>query len=537
MRTKLQLVTDSNATPEGNSAAAAASAVAATAALQEAALSTPDIPVFELKGISKRFPGVTALDAVSLAIRAGEVHMLLGENGAGKSTLMKILCGAYQADAGECLQHGRAVEIRSPADARRCGIAVIFQEFSLVPYLSIAQNIFLGREFPGKILGTVDHKRTHAEARKLLDLLGMKNDTRAPVHTLGVAQQQMVEIAKALSQQARILVLDEPTSALSSHETELLFGVIEKLQAEGVAIVYISHRLAEVFQIGDRITVLRDGKKVATRRPRETSPDELVSLMVGRKVDVSYAREFARSPGEVVLEVKDMAAENGVKAINLSVRSGEIVGLSGPIGSGRSEVARAIFGADRITAGEVRISGQLQNGGPEGAARLGVALIPENRKLEGLALIRSVRDNLLVASLARLFSRGWFSPALAGKAAAERIAQLRIATPRANQPVRFLSGGNQQKIVIGKWLGAEARLFIFDEPTRGIDVAAKAEMFALIDQLATRGAAVLLISSDLSEVIKVCDRAYVMRAGRIAGELTRAELCEENILRLGIHDA
>ena len=499
-------------------------------------LSRHEIPVFELRDISKRFPGVTALDSVSLAIRAGEVHILLGENGAGKSTLMKILCGAYQADAGECLQNGRPVEIRSPADARRCGIAVIFQEFSLVPYLSIAQNIFLGREFPSALPGMVDYKRTHAEARRLLDLLGMKNDTRATLHTLGVAQQQMVEIAKALSQNARILVLDEPTSALSTHETGLLFKVIRKLQAEGVAIVYISHRLAEVFQIGDRITVLRDGKKVATRLPGETSPEELVSLMVGRKVDVSYAREFCRSPGELVLEVRDMAAENGVKAINLAVRSGEIVGLSGPFGSGRSVVARAIFGADRITAGEVRISGRLQDGGPEGAARLGVALIPENRKLEGLALIRSVRDNLLVTSLGRIFTRGWFSPALAAKVAGERIEQLRIATPKASQLVRFLSGGNQQKIVIGKWLGTQARLFIFDEPTRGIDVAAKAEMFALIDQLARRGAAVLLISSDLSEVIKVCDRAYVMRSGRIAGELTRSELCEENIVRLGMDD-
>jgi ribose transport system ATP-binding protein len=483
-------------------------------------------PVFELKNISKRFPGVKALDDVSLAIHAGEVHVLLGENGAGKSTLMKILCGAYQADAGECHQHGRRVALRTPADARNYGIAVIFQEFSLVPYLNIAQNIFLGREARGKVPGTVDHARMHAESRKLLDLLGMDHDPRTLVHTLGVAQQQMVEIAKALSQQARILVLDEPTSALSTHESERLFAVIERLKADGVAMVYISHRLAEVFAIGDRITVLRDGKKVASLLPGETTPDALVSLMVGRKVDMSYAREFCAAPGRAVLEVKDMAAENGVSGINLTVRAGEIVGLSGLIGSGRSEVARAIFGADRVTAGEVRILGELQHGGPDRAASLGAALIPENRKQEGLALIRSLRDNLLLASLRRVFTSGWFSPALANRLADERVKQL----------VQFLSGGNQQKVVIGKWLNAEATLFVFDEPTRGIDVGAKAEVFALIDQLVKRGAAVLMISSELVEVVKVCDRAYVMRGGRIAGELQRDELSEENILRLGMHD-
>lgn len=492
--------------------------------------------LFELKNISKQFPGVRALDNVSFAIRRGEVHMLLGENGAGKSTLMKVLCGAYQADSGEFYHDGQRVDIRTPADARRYGIAVIFQEFSLVPYLNVAQNIFLGREFKGKLPGTVDHRRMHAEARKLLDLLGMDLDTHTLVHTLGVAQQQMIEIAKALSQQARILVLDEPTSALSHHESERLFSVIRRLQADGVAMVYISHRLAEVFQLGDRITVLRDGKQVGARLPKETTPEEMVSLMVGRKVDTSYAREFATQRGPVVLEVTDMAAENGVSGINLRVHAGEIVGLSGLVGSGRTEVARALFGADRLTAGEVRIQGQLQNGGPERAVALGAALIPESRKLEGLALIRSVADNLLLASLARSFPRRWFSPPRAAAMAHRHVDQLRIATPGVQQLVQFLSGGNQQKVVVGKWLNAEARLFIFDEPTRGIDVGAKAEVFALIDGLVKRGAAVLMISSELSEIVKVCDRAYVMRGGRIAGELAREKLTEEKILSLGMDD-
>ena len=494
-------------------------------------------PLFELRGITKSFPGVRALDAVSLEIRAGEVHVLLGENGAGKSSLMKVLCGAYLADQGEFFHRGEPVAIRSPADARTLGIAVIFQEFSLVPYLSVAQNIFLGREPRGKIPGSVDHKRMHARARELLDRLGLEVDTRALVHTLGVAQQQLVEIAKALSQEARILVLDEPTAALSERETERLFSIIQRLQSQGVAMIYISHRLAEVFRVGGRITVLRDGRKVGSLLPASTTPDELVSMMVGRKVDTSYARRYCESPGEVVLEVKGMGAVNGVSGVDLVVRAGEIVGLSGLVGSGRTEVARALFGADRVTAGEVRLLNRSREGGPDRAVRSGMALVPEKRKQEGLALIRSVADNILLASLKRIFPRGWFSPAKGIGVASERIRQLRIVTPGPRQMVQFLSGGNQQKVVVAKWLSADAKLIIFDEPTLGIDVGAKEEIFALIDQLVQRGAAVLMISSELSEVVKVCDRAYVMRDKRVVGELARAELSETNLLRLAMHDA
>jgi ribose transport system ATP-binding protein len=494
-------------------------------------------PILELRGISKRFAGVQALDNVSFELREGEVHILLGENGAGKSTLMKVLCGAYKADAGEFFHRGEPVAIATPADARRLGIAVIFQEFTLVPHLSIAQNIFLGREFGGRFPGTVDHGRMRREARAIMDRLGMTLDPNTEVAALGVAQQQMVEIAKALSQDARILVLDEPTAALSDKETEKLFAAIASLKAKGVAMVYISHRMAEVFTMGDRITVLRDGRKVGSRLPAETTPDELVSLMVGRKVDMAYTREYCAAPGPVALRLSGVSARTGIHDVSLTVHQGEIVGLAGLVGSGRTEVARAIFGADPIEAGRIEIFGQPQQGGPDRARQLGAALIPESRKTQGLALIRSVGDNLMLASLRRMFPSGWFSPGRAAERARQLIARLRIATPGPQQQVQHLSGGNQQKVVIGKWLNAEARLFVFDEPTRGIDVGAKAEIFQLIDALVKQGAAVLMISSELSEIVKVCDRTYVMREGRVAGEVAREAMNEETILTLGMHHA
>jgi ribose transport system ATP-binding protein len=497
-------------------------------------LSATAAPLFELRGICKNFPGVKALDQVSFAVWSGEVHMLLGENGAGKSTLMKVLCGAYRADEGEFFHHGELVSIQSPADAKRFGIAVIFQEFSLVPYLDIAQNIFLGREFASRIPGLIDKRRMYAEAARVLRVIGFDIDPKTPVHRLGVAQQQMVEIAKALSQDARVLVMDEPTAALSDRETERLFAMIRKLRAEGVAIIYISHRMAEVFALGDRITVMRDGKHVGSALPGQSNPDELVRMMVGRNVDMTYPRNF-RQAGRPVLEVKGVSADSGIADVDLVVREGEIVGLCGLVGSGRTEVARAIFGADRPTAGEIRVFGKIKHGGPDVSARIGLALIPESRKTEGLALIRTVGDNLVVAGLGRLFPSGLFRPRAAKRTAEGLIRRLRIATPSASQTTGVLSGGNQQKIVIGKWLVADARLFIFDEPTRGIDVGAKSEIFALIDDLVAQGAAVLMISSEQAEIVHVCDRAYVMRGGRVAGELPRHELSEENIVRLGMH--
>jgi ribose transport system ATP-binding protein len=495
-------------------------------------------PLIEMRGVSKTFPGVRALDEVSLAVYAGEVQMLLGQNGAGKSTLIKVLYGATHPDQGEFLFEGRPVRIGSPADGRRLGIAVIFQELSLVPYLNVAQNIFLGREFPGPIPGLVDHRRAHAEARRVLDLLGVDIDTHTLVHRLGVAQQQLVEIAKALSQQARILVMDEPTAALSDHEVDRLFEVIRTLKQQGISIVYISHRLQEVFAIGDRITVLRDGRNVASLRPGDTAIDDLVRLMVGREVDTTYRHRFCTNPGEVVLAVRDLHAANGLRAATLDVRAGEIVGLAGLVGAGRSELARAVFGADSPTRGTVWLAGTALHAGPDGttaAAQAGMGLVPEDRKGQGLALTRSVQDNLLLAGLRRLFPGGWYGFSAAARAAGDLIARLQVMTPSPRQRVQYLSGGNQQKVVIGKWLNAGSRFFIFDEPTRGIDVGAKAEIYRVIEGLVADGAGVLLISSELPEMVAVCDRAYVMRDKTIVGELARHELTEENILRLAMH--
>ena len=492
-------------------------------------------PLIEMRGISKSFPGVRALDDVSLAVEAGEVHMLLGQNGAGKSTLIKVLCGAHSPDAGEFLIDGRPVLIHSAVDARRLGIAVIFQEFSLVPCLNIAQNIFLGREFRGRFPGLVDQRRMHAEARMLLDTLGMKLDTRTRADKLGVAGQQMVEIAKALSQNARILVMDEPTAAISDHEIERLFERIRKLKQEGIAIIYISHRLSEVFAIGDKITVLRDGRKVASLEPRTTNMEDLVRLMVGRAIDTRSGRAVSREAGETVLDVRGLRASNGIDGANLKVRAGEIVGLAGLVGSGRSELARAIFGADRVLGGEVLLDGARLKGDPADAVRRGIGLVPENRKEEGLALIRSVQDNLLVAGLRDLFPDRWYRFRKAVQVVAGLIDQLRVVTPSAGRLVKFLSGGNQQKVVIGKWLNARTRLYIFDEPTRGIDVGAKAEVFGLIETLVAKGAAVLMISSELPEIVSFCDRVYVMRDKSIVGELRNRELTEANILKLAMH--
>ena len=494
-------------------------------------------PLFALRNVSKSFPGVRALDDVSLDLHGGEVHVLLGENGAGKSSLVKILYGAYRADAGTILHQGRPVEIHRPADARNLGVAVIFQEFSLVPFLDIAHNIFLGREPRRRMTPFVDHPRLHRDARAALARLGVDYDTRAlPAH-LGVAQQQMVEIAKALSQQARMLVMDEPTAALSDRESEALFAAIRQLRAEGVAIVYISHRMQEVQELGDRITVLRDGRRVATLARGEASGDALIRMMVGRTVGTVYQRRQFAVAGATALEVRGLRTDTGVDGVDLDVRAGEIVGLAGLVGAGRTEVARAVFGADPVTAGEVRVFGAPLAGGPDRTSRRGVALIPENRKQEGLALKRSTQDNLLVASLWQRFPRGVYRARAARRAATALIGRLRVTPPQPRRLARMLSGGNQQKVVVGKWLAADCRLFLFDEPTRGIDVGAKSEIFELIENLVTKGAAVLLISSELAEIVQVCDRAYVMRAGRIAGELPRERLSEENILRLAMHGA
>jgi len=484
-------------------------------------------PLIEMRGISKTFPGVRALTEVSLAADAGEVHMLVGQNGAGKSTLIKVLCGAQHPDSGEFLIAGKPVRIHSVSDARRLGIAVIFQEFSLVPFLDVAQNIFLGR-------GSTDRKQMHRETAQLLDMLGVHIDTHTLVNDLGIAQQQSVEIAKALSQKARILIMDEPTATLSENEISRLFERIRKFKQEGIAIIYISHRLREVFEIGDRITVLRDGQVAASLIPSETNPASLVRLMVGREVDTTYGRRFCKQPGKTMLETRNLAAANGIRNASIQVRSGEIVGLAGLVGAGRTEFIRAIFGADRVTGGDVLVEGEKLMGGPAAAVRLGLGLVPENRKTDGIALLRSVHDNLIVANLRRTFPNRVYKYRKAIDIVSSLISRLQIATSSARKLTRFLSGGNQQKVVLGKWLNAGSRVFIFDEPTRGIDVGAKAEIFRLLDGLVAQGAAVLMVSSELPEIVAVCDRAYVMRDRTVTGELSRNDLTEENILGLAM---
>ena len=497
------------------------------------------IPPFtlELRDIVKVFPGVRALDGVSIQARGGEVHMILGENGAGKSSLMKVLCGAYQPDGGQILIDGQVLPMRGATDAAKAGIAVIFQEFSLVPHLSIAQNIFLGTEPQGKVPGFVDQDALHRRAREVLDLLGLDLDVRTHVADLGIALQQMVEIAKALSKNARIVVMDEPTSALSERESARLFEVVRRLKASGVAVLYISHRMAEVFSLGDRITVLRDGKKVGSALVSETRPEDLIEMMVGRSVDMAYPRNRIRAPGEIALALNEVHSQSGLQDVTLHVRTGEIVGLAGLVGSGRTEVARAAFGADPIVSGSIEIAGQPSRGGPDRVSRRGVALIPENRKTQGLALTRSIHDNLLVAGLSRLFPSGLFNRRKAWAHSSTLAGRMQINAAGLTINAAALSGGNQQKIVLGKWLASDCKLFIFDEPTRGIDVGAKAEIFALIDHLVGEGAAVLLISSELPEIINVCDRVYVMKERRISGELAGADITPANVIKLAMDGA
>jgi ribose transport system ATP-binding protein len=488
--------------------------------------------VLQLDGISKQFPGVRALDEVHFDLRRGEVHMLVGENGAGKSTLIKILAGAYQHDTGRIVINGRPADIQNPAQALALGVSVIYQEFNLVPFLSVAQNIFLGREprHP-KFPGLIDHARMNAESQALLESLSVDINPRSTVHYLGVAQQQMVEVAKALSVNAQIVVMDEPTSALTTREIEQLFAAIRRLTARGVGVIYISHRLEEVFQIGDRVTVLRDGKWIATSNVRDATMEAIIQAMVGRTIDRMFPRDFKAEKGDVALAVRNLHRHGLLQDINMTVRCGEIVGLAGLVGAGRTELARVIFGADPYDAGEVMIFGRTVRGSPTECVAVGVGFLPEDRKREGLALILPMRENIVVASLRRLFPSGIIQRAKEHAVVTDFVKSLDIATPSINRMTKFLSGGTQQKVVLAKWLCTQSRFLIFDEPTRGIDVGAKAEIHQLMNELVKQGAAVLMISSELPEILNMSDRIYVMHKGRISKELNREEATQEAILR------
>ena len=496
------------------------------------------MPPFALRmiGVSKSFPGVLALDKVDLDVLPGEVHVLLGENGAGTSTLMKVLSGAVKRDAGEIELGGERVEIDSPRDAQALGVRIIYQELTLVPYLTAAENIFLGRE-PCSVPGFVDSRRMRREAADLLETLGLRLDPDRPVREMGIAQQQMVEVAKALVGNARVLVMDEPTSALTSTEIDELFAAINRLTARGTAIIYISHRLEELARIGNRVTVLRDGRKVATHRVGDVDIPYLIRLMANRDLAEHFPKRRVE-PGRPLLEVRGLRRAGVLDDINLTVRAGEVVGVAGLLGAGRTEMARAIVGADRRDAGEIRVRGEVVRlDHPADAIRLGIGFMPEDRKTQGLIQLLSVGENTTLAALG-VFSRGGFLRRREAAAAASKLVKdLRIRTPGLDQPVAQLSGGNQQKVVLAKWLATGADILIMDEPTRGIDIGAKVEIYELMNQLTARGAGILMISSELTEVLGMSDRILVMHGGRIAAEFDAANATQESVLRAALGQA
>ncbi|MGI4975901.1 MAG: sugar ABC transporter ATP-binding protein [Janthinobacterium lividum] len=491
----------------------------------------PGQPILRLDGITKRFPGVLALDDVGFELRAGEVHAICGENGAGKSTLMKVISGVHPPDAGTITCKGVARSFASTLEAEAAGIAIIHQELNLVPHLDVAENIFLARE--PRRGPFVNRRRLLAQSREYLRRVGLDIDPAASVRSLSVAQQQMVEIAKALSIRAEVLIMDEPTSCLTDAETHLLFRVIRDLRAEGVGIIYISHRLDEMAEIVDRVTVLRDGRLVATADFADTSVDAIVAQMVGRALDEKFPPATRRPGAEVLFEAEGLSRAGRFHDIGFSLRRGEILGFAGLIGAGRTEVARAIFGADPLDAGTLRLGGQtLSIAGPRDAIAAGIAYLSEDRKSQGLAIKMSVAANMTLANIGEVSSRlGVLDHGREREIAWRYIDMLGIRTPTAQQQVRLLSGGNQQKIIIGKWLFSGARLLFFDEPTRGIDVGARLAIYRIMDELAARGVGVVLISSDLPEILGMSDRVAVFHRGRIARILDTRSTGQEEIMQ------
>ena len=486
----------------------------------------------EMDGIAKRFPGVNALEDARFDLRPGEVHALVGENGAGKSTLMKILSGAVPADAGEILVGGTAVHIGNPLEGRKLGISTIYQELSLVPHLTVAENIFLGKA-PTRWPGIVDWPQMRREADRILSGIGLSIDPDAPVRGLRLAQQQMVEVARALADDARILVMDEPTSALSEREVGQLFATISRLTSNGVAVVYISHRMDEVFRIGQRVTVLRDGRHVATRDIAGVTVSELVRLMADREVADHYPRR-AHARGEELLRVDGLGG-GALHDVSFVLHRGEILGIAGLVGAGRTRLARAIVGADRVDRGRIAVRGTAVNiSSPADAARARIGFLPEDRKQQGLVLPLSVERNVSMSHLSWLSRFGVMDRRRERREADDAIASLRIRTTGAEQTVLHLSGGNQQKVVLAKWLAAQAQILIFDEPTRGIDVAARQDIYVLMNRLVENGAGVIMISSDLPEVLGMSDRILVMRAGAVQLELSAQEATDTRVLHAAL---
>ena len=491
-------------------------------------------PLISVSRLSKSFPGVRALHEVQFELVSGEVHALMGENGAGKSTLMKILAGVYTRTSGEMLVEGQAVDFSSPREAQALGIGIIHQELQLMNHLTVAQNMFIGRE-PRKHMGVfLDDDKLNAQARAILERMNVKLDPRTMVGTLTVASQQMVEIAKALSFDSRVLIMDEPTSALNDAEIAELFRIIRQLKERGVGIIYVSHKMDELKQISDRVTVLRDGEYVATVSTADTSVDTIIGMMVGRTLTDAVRDTSAPSHGEVALAVKNLKAGPLVRDVSFELRKGEILGFAGLMGAGRTEVARAVFGADPIESGEVWIHGvKVAISKPSDAVKRGVGYLSEDRKRFGLATGMDVESNIVMADLGKFLSWNMFlRRAQIRKRASHFIKLLNIRTPSPTQQVRLLSGGNQQKIVIAKWLERDCDVLFFDEPTRGIDVGAKSEIYKLLRSLAAQGKAIVMISSELPEILRMSDRVVVMCEGRITGELSANEATQERIMHL-----
>ncbi len=485
--------------------------------------------LLEVRDIEKSFPGVRALSDVSFDVAPGEVHALLGENGAGKSTLIKIVSGVYRPDRGAMFVDGRPVDFQLPGDARRAGVATIYQELLLFPELTVAENIFMGHA-PRAALGRLDWRAMRARAEDLLASLEI-HDLAADriVGTLTVGNRQRVEILRALSQNARLLIMDEPTAALTEHDVTRLFAIVRLLTSRGVGVIYITHRLDEIFAIADRVTVLRDGVQVGTRRVAETNAGELVQMMVGRKIDNLFPK-ISVPVGEPVLEVRDLVRRPTTKGVSLTVRAGEIVGLAGLVGSGRSELAQTVFGVTPAQSGEIRIAGAAAKIDSPGRARaLGIAYVPEDRGIQGLVRPMSVLHNFSLAALSSLARAGFIDRAAERRMAEEGVARFSVKTSSLEQIAGRLSGGNQQKIVLGKWLANNPKLLILDEPTRGIDVGAKAEIHRLMGELAGKGLAILMISSELPEVLGMSDRVLVMREGRLVAEFDRARATPEAV--------
>jgi ribose transport system ATP-binding protein len=492
-------------------------------------------PLLEMQGINKAFPGVQALRDVDLTIYPGEILALLGENGAGKSTLVKILNGVYSADSGTITWDGTAVTISSPHDAQRTGISMIHQELALIPYLDAGKNIYLGREPRGLLPGTINWRKLYTDAEAQLRDIGLNISTRTPVRFFSIAQQQMIEVAKALSLNARLIVMDEPTSSLTDREVESLFEQMRLLRERGVAIIFISHRLDEVFEICDRLTVLRDGELVGSESVSEVDTDQIIRMMVGREMGQMYERRKTPPGDEIILEVRNLNRGQMVQNVSFQLHKGEILGIAGLVGAGRTELVQTLFGVYPASSGEIILDGEpVTIRRPAQAIQHGIGLVPEDRKGQGLFLGMHVSENIVMAKLREIVAGLFVRWREVTKTSEEYVQRLDIRTPSIRQTVRNLSGGNQQKTVIAKWLTLDPKILILDEPTRGIDVGAKFEIYRLMNQLAARGVGIIMISSELPEVLGVSDRIIVMHEGQVSGEFIATKATQDDLMQAAI---